>query len=343
MGSDPAKRREKQNLEREVRRSLGLCPGCGDVSSEGRIRCVRCIQAGRAAQERMKKRRHEAGLCLHCGKVPPRSDGTICEPCAKRSIGGTYAYIVRRRAKRYELGLCFRCDASIVNAKGNWSERTYCAACGAVEHERTLQAVERRRERLAAEGVCTNCGKREAALPSKWCITCTRSRNSRQRKVREVRSSLDLCAMCGEKEIADGDTRCNTCTALATERRREGVRKRLAEGLCARCGETPNVAGSTQCAGCLERHRTAGSRRRDDRVAAGICVNGDGPITDGTRYCESCRLKHHEILRAKSELGICQRCPRPAVPGRSRCSGCLARARLDERQRSERRRLARED
>ena len=342
MGTDPEKRREKQNLEREVRRSLGLCPGCGDVASEGRIRCARCIQAGRAAQDRMKKRRHEAGLCLRCGKVPPRVDATMCEPCAKRWSGDTYAYIVRRRAERRELGLCFRCDAPIANAKGAWSERTYCAACGAVEHERTLQAVKRRRERLAAEGICTNCGKSEAARPSKLCITCIQSRNSRQRKIREVRSSLSLCSSCGENEVTGDDTRCDTCTALAAERRRKGVRKRLVKGLCARCGKNPNVAGSTDCAGCLEHRRTAQLRLRDDRVTAGICMNGDGARTDGTRYCESCRLKHREILRARSELGICQRCPRPAVPGRSRCSGCLAQARLDEKQRSERRRSARD-
>ena len=178
-------------------------------------------------KERYEKRK-QSGMCVKCGKVPPRPNRVCCETCAEKDR-------VRRDETREffkKMGLCARCGKHKV-----YGSRVECLDCA--EHMSKLNFVcrnknkaiiaEKARKKLAElkeKGICCKC-KHRAVVPGKtYCPICLykkreRSREERNRKrndfiPRSERYSYGLCYRCGDK--LDTDKRlCSKCSNALVE------------------------------------------------------------------------------------------------------------------------------
>ena len=94
-------------------------------------------------------------------------------------------------------------------------------------------------------------------------------------------------------------------------------------------------------------HRNYQSKRRDVRIAAGLCTRCPNAAIPGETYCETCRdlhrtkraeyerernqnperreaarLQAQKDRRERKAAGLCKTCPNPAIPGQTRCEVC---------------------
>ncbi len=101
------------------------------------------------------------------------------------------------------------------------------------------------RQRLAARGLCLNCGKIPPADGAKYCSGCTERRRASDRKAarkrRLLRRNRRLCAECGAAAEKPRRRLCEACNDKhrAVSRRRQQDRKeeRKRAGLCVQCGD----------------------------------------------------------------------------------------------------------
>ena len=193
-----ARDRERCRRRNEERVALGLCTQCGrNPAAPDRRRCEPCLEkhraadresyrraraagrpyggknpsrkrkASRAASERRRKSRRDAGMCARCGRRPPVEGSAVCEPCLeKRREAEREIYAARRTA-----GLCVRCGGPTTDGGSR------CAPCSVLECERANparknQSSRRRYWRRKAAGRCTDCG--EPSQGAARCDPCAR-------------------------------------------------------------------------------------------------------------------------------------------------------------------------
>lgn len=123
----------------------------------------------------------------------------------------------------------------------------------------------------------------------------------------------------------------------STEQRRANIEYYLSRGRCPHCGgENPVIPGGKLCTYCREKRLSRLCEKRIERAENGLCTKCGKPCEDKRyRWCEACREdervrrgKIKAISRKKwydkqREEGKCVVCGGWAVPGRSRCRGCL--------------------
>ena len=258
--------RERYHRHTAERISQGLCPRCGkQLPAPGRTTCAPCGEkrntasrardarlraAGKPRRDPERARAYEReyswrqtaerlaqGLCSNCGKAPPATGRTLCEPCGvKRRAAGRARYAEARAAgKLYG---------------GRDPER----------RRRLAREKSRRRlrERLDA-GLCTRCGQRPPVGGGTTCGPCREARQAAERALYAACRTAGLCVGCGENTF-DGAARCGPCAALdesrrSPERKNAAARKRYAErrarGQCTDCGRPSQ--GAARCEPCSKR------------------------------------------------------------------------------------------
>ena len=103
-------------------------------------------------------------------------------------------------------------------------------------------------------------------------------------------------------------------------------------------------------------HRNYQSKRRDVRIAAGLCTRCPNTAIPGETYCETCRDLHRtkraeyerdrnqnperkEVARLEAQkdrrerkaAGLCKTCHNKAIPGQIRCEVCRDKHRVSRR------------
>ncbi len=155
--------------------------------------------------------------------------------------------------------------------------------------------------------------------------------------------------------MAQGDIKARRRADRDRDRRQHA--ERLAAGLCVKCGRVPAVPERTHCEPCAEKRRARdrarharakaegrpcggrdpearrrvdrerSRRRREARLAAGICIRcGTRPPGQGRSMCEPCREDRRQAKRARRAerraAGLCVKCAAPAPGGATYCSSC---------------------
>lgn len=97
--------------------------------------------------------------------------------------------------------------------------------------------------------------------------------------------------------------------------------ERVAAGLCGACGAPPEPGYKT-CCECLKR---ADAYRRD-RIKRKACVQCEAPVERSGCYCASCADRRNADLRARyarnASAGLC-RCGLERRPGKHNCERCF--------------------
>jgi hypothetical protein len=148
------KRSQKKSAER--RASQGLCrmSGCSNQVKHPQRTCESC-KAKNASQDRTTRRKWiEAGMCAHCGKLPPWNGKTRCEACHKELLASVQRLCDRRAAE----GLCRTCAEPV--AEPGYKKCQACIDVGSQRHARLKIRV------MDAYGgaVCVGCGEPEMAV-----------------------------------------------------------------------------------------------------------------------------------------------------------------------------------
>ena len=107
----------KAQWNRELRayyREKGICNVCGSMWVEpGYTRCKNCIMKAKARQKRLdpdgekhkayvkrlRAERKAKGLCVECGKRPPKAGRVRCQTCIDKNLASTEIYRIRQRIK----------------------------------------------------------------------------------------------------------------------------------------------------------------------------------------------------------------------------------------------------
>jgi hypothetical protein len=193
------------------------------------------------------------------------------------------------REKYETLGLCGRCGKES-HSKG----RQNCQGC--IDQLSTSRRA--RRQGLASEGLCVDCGK-VAEPGKKQCFYCL----ARGRRIKDRRQArllaAGLCVKCGHVEPAPGGKTCLPCRVKLTAQLHRGLgnpKARKAQGLCPTCGGEPET-GKVHCFYCLSSARANSKRLNRDRVAAGVCYRCGGELDDRWKSCSKCRA--HRNARRK--------------------------------------------
>ena len=198
--SDPETRRAYER-ERHRRRAAdrlaqGMCPRCEkNPPAHDRSLCESCLERSRIAeraryarrradgttyggrdpesrrrmaQERNQKRRRErteAGLCVRCGELPPAEGSVVCEACREARRAEERELYARRRAS----GRCGRCGAEVIDKASTCAS---CAARDAKRRPRKNAASRARYHDRRARGLCVDCGVDADA--GVRCASCAR-------------------------------------------------------------------------------------------------------------------------------------------------------------------------
>jgi len=73
--------------------------------------------------------------------------------------------------------------------------------------------------------------------------------------------------------------------------------------LCTKCNKTPRAEGRSRCASCLELALKSEKRRRDKRIANGVCARcGKVPPREHLQTCGPCALAERQHVIATSLL-----------------------------------------
>ena len=162
------------------------------------------------------------GLCTYCGKRPALEGRTLCGPCAEKSRVRSRERMAWLKSKGY----CVHCGREKAEPG-----RTRCLAClgwqaeydashrtdNDARRQRGALASKARYDRLKAEGVCIDCGKRPAEGGVR-CPVCRANRRAdyRRRYERTGWREAGLCPKCG-KPPAEGYKLCPEHLAAARD------------------------------------------------------------------------------------------------------------------------------
>ena len=264
---------------------------------------------GRAKdRERFRKRvaaRRAAGLCPKCGRRPPASDRSTCEPCAEKTRAAGRARDAKLRAESKP-----RRDME-----------------GARQYER--QRSRRQTADRVASGICTKCGKAPAEPDRSLCEPCLVKRRA------DDRASYARAKAAG-RLYGGKDPQVKRKAARIASRKRQETRREA--GQCTRCGRRRPVEGGATCEDCREARHAAERELYAARRAAGLCTRCGGSTTDGGSRCAPCAVleaehghpeRKNEAARrrywGRRAAGRCTDCGRPSQ-GDARCEPCARRS-----------------
>ncbi len=91
-------RRQRIEEYNQKRRARKLCY-CGSPVKPGRDRCPACLAIEGRRQTRRLMEHREAGLCLICGRRPPRRRKATCAVCGRKQAASYLATKERRLRK----------------------------------------------------------------------------------------------------------------------------------------------------------------------------------------------------------------------------------------------------
>ena len=204
----------------------------------------------------------------------------------------------RRMAERLAAGLCTRCGREPPE-----TGRKICQACA----EKRRIADRHRDARL-----------RDAGLPRRDSDRAREFERERSRRVVEERAARALCTKCGVNPPEDGRRWCEPCLTTRREDDRVRYQRAAASGL---------TYGGRDPEKKRRNARAASKRRREDRLAAGLCTRcGRNPAVEAGTTCEPCGVSRREAERetyaARKSAGLCVRCGSATTDGGSRCAPC---------------------
>ena len=275
--------------------------------------CCQDIEARRARDlERFHRRtaeRRARGLCLKCGKCPPATGRTVCEPCAAKKRPADGERFHRRTAARITQGLCPKCGkqppapglslCEPCTEKRNRASRARDArlkAAGKPRRDMTkARAYNKEHSRLTdaerrAQGLCPKCGKAPPEPGRSICAPCAEKHRANARaRYAEAKAAGKLYGG------RDPESR----RKLAREKSRRRQEARRAAGLCTSCGRRPPVEGGATCEPCLEARREAERQVYAERRAMGLCTRCGVPTFDGVSRCAVCAV--HESGRQEQK------------------------------------------
>ena len=312
--------------------------------------CCQDIEARRARDlERFHRRtaeRRARGLCLKCGKCPPATGRTVCEPCAAKKRPADRERFHRRTAARITQGLCPKCGkqppapglslCEPCTEKRNRASRARDArlkAAGKPRRDMTkARAYNNEHSRLTdaerrAQGLCPKCGKAPPEPGRSICAPCAEKHRANARaRYAEAKAAGKLYGG------RDPESR----RKLAREKSRRRQEARRAAGLCTSCGRRPPVEGGATCEPCREARQAAERQIYAERRARGLCGRCGVPTFNGVSRCAPCAV--HESGRQEQKNAanrrryaerraqdLCTTCAAPAM-GAAECPPCAKRS-----------------
>lgn len=151
------------------------------------------------------------------------------------------------------------------------------------------------------QGRCPNCGGQRPIAPGhKSCAECMEKERQRKREEREFRLANGLCTRCGRPRDDERYNTCERCRNRDADRERNRKRYNILKlrGMCVRCGERAAEAGKVMCKLCRKRtnqvYRDSDPgwakryERREQLIAAGLCIDCSQPTEDGKQRCPKC-------------------------------------------------------
>jgi hypothetical protein len=160
---------------RKKKIEAGLCLRCTEPATRWKM-CEKHAEEAKQSRDRHNEKRRLAGTCRMCPR--PATSGTMCEEHAERRN----EKLRNARRIRIETGLCRYCPQPAT--RGKMCEK---------HAEANNQAHDRRIKKLFDSGLCVGCGKRLVEGGHYRCAGC-RSRKHRQ-QITWRRSRC--CATCG--------------------------------------------------------------------------------------------------------------------------------------------------
>lgn len=171
------------------------------------------------------------------------------------------------------------------------------------------------------QGRCPHCGGQRPIAPGhKSCEACMEKERQRKREEREFRLANGLCTRCGRPRDDERYNTCERCRNRDADRERNRKRYNVLKlrGMCVRCGERAAEAGKVMCKLCRKRtnqvYRDSDPgwakryERRDQLIAAGLCIDCSQPTENGKQRCPKCiearrdsTTKYRIIQRIKRE------------------------------------------
>lgn len=133
------------------------------------------------------EKRKAKGLCIQCGKRPPREERSLCADCAEKQK------IYQRETRAYfrSLGLCPRCGKNKL-----FGDEKECPECTAMMYEINKKSRERRNisamdyyrkdiKRLKEQGLCRGCRKAKVAEGHTYCLICLAKKREKAKERRQ--------------------------------------------------------------------------------------------------------------------------------------------------------------
>lgn len=133
---------------------------------------------------------------------------------------------------------------------------THGAHC--IDHAaRQRFAVDRRRERLQAEGTCDKCGQLPVEGAKKMCEPCLAVARAAHKADYESTKAARLCYRC-KAPVEKRRIYCRPCADVDNLKKIEARRSRRAAGLCVKCGgPSPNTSKCEPCLAAERAYRAA--------------------------------------------------------------------------------------
>lgn len=107
-----------QKEHRQQKEKLGLCYRCDEPVEPGRKHCKKHLKMYSDSAKRRQQERKKSGLCIICGKRPPRPNRVMCQQCADNI--GQEKYVEKKNMRRKKLvdswiasGLCRTCGKQV--------------------------------------------------------------------------------------------------------------------------------------------------------------------------------------------------------------------------------------
>ena len=167
------------------RKDNGLCPRCGKPLDRKGHYCFECLEKVKIYHRENKEFFRKNHICTECGKNIVPSGERICPECRAKRMSWKKT-LSEEQKERY--GSRFKAQQRMLY------------------HER------------AENGICTRCGKRNAAPGNKKCAICLEKDAEQHRKKylnkpneREIRKLNHLCYFCGNKIDLESGNICSKC------------------------------------------------------------------------------------------------------------------------------------
>ena len=162
---------------------MTTCTYCQiDHQGTGKL-CPKCADDRRSITKRHREKLFQAGLCIRCGKNPPRQGHKTCV-CA-------LDYLKTRADRLAKSKQCVGCAAHLPKD----DTRKWCSVC---RNNDVVRNQERRKQRITS-GVCLRCGGDRQGNTG-WCPSCRKKlRNEEQNlKLQVIAAYGGACSCCGE-------------------------------------------------------------------------------------------------------------------------------------------------